>query len=191
MPSAQATLVLMMLDLHGLAAHANPAGSPIVIKEVGAFLQAWIIGLGSIGRFFCNECRRDSLGRWPSVGTAGFWSIVAGVVCYLAAFGIWIFTTINVTEHAAIPINATQAQMWDGNVVFAISWLQAGYPLLALVSILWLNFGAGDLRDSTKPMPGNQYSPWLSFYKDLIYGSLDVGAKGGLALYCAMRATWV
>ena len=40
-------------------------------------------------------------------------------------------------------------------------------------------------------MPGNQYSPYLSFAKDMVYAGLDVTAKGGLALYCAMRVTWV
>ena len=186
-----ATLVLLILDLHGLAAHANPTGKPIVIKELGAFMQTWIIGLGSVGRFFCNECRRDSRGRWPAVGSKGFWSILVGVGTYLASFGIWLFTTINVTEHARLPANATESQELDSNVVYFISWVQVGYPLVALVSVLWLNYGAGDLRDPSRPMPGNQYSPWLSFYKDLFYGSLDVTAKGGLALYCAMRATWV
>jgi len=181
----------MVLDLHGLAAHANPTGKPMVIKELGAFMQAWIIGLGSIGRFFCNECRRDAQGRWPTVGSKGFISIVVGIVCYLAALGIWIFATINVTEHARIPNNATDEQALDGGMVSVVSWVQVGYPIIALVSVLWLNFGATDLRGGGGPMPGNQYSPWLSFYKDLFYGSLDVTTKGGLALYCAMRATWL
>lgn len=187
------TLVLLVLDLHGLAAHANPTGSPIVIKELGAFMQVWIIGLGSVGRFFCNECRRDAQGRWPSVGSTGFWGIAAGAVSYLAALGIWLFTTINVTEHARLPAdgNYTASQEWDSNLVGLVSWVQVGYALVAFISVAWLNFYARDLRDPSKPMPGSQYSPWLSFWKDLIYGSLDVTCKGGLALYCAMRTAWV
>tara|TARA_Y100000389_G_scaffold142658_1_gene140701 strand:+ start:1589 stop:2140 length:552 start_codon:yes stop_codon:yes gene_type:complete len=182
----------MLLDLHGLARHASPARNPYAIKELAAFMQTWIVGLGSIGRFFCNECRRDAMGRWPRALSKGFWSIVAGVACYLAALGIWIFTTINVADQARIePGNATSSQEWDSNMVFFISWVQVGYPILAFVSVVWLNFWATDLRGGGGPMPGNQYSPWLSFYKDLFYGSLDVTAKGGLALYCAMRATWV
>lgn len=182
----------MLFDLHFLAESANPGNSPIVIKELGAFMQTWIIGLGSIGRFFCNECRRDDQGRWPKLVSKGGASIAAGVVCYFAAFGIWLFTTINVTEQARITnATATSHQEWDSSVVYWISWVQIGYPLLALASVLWLNFGAGDLRDPSKPMPGNQYSPWLSFYKDLFYGSLDVTCKGGLALYAALRATWM
>ena len=93
--------------------------------------------------------------------------------------------------------NFTSDQEYDSNVVFWISWVQVGYAILAFASVAWLNFGAGNLEDAAlpwrqqRPMPGNQYSPWLSFLKDLLYGSLDVTAKGGLALYCAMRATWL
>jgi hypothetical protein len=188
----------MMLDLHGIAAHANPTESPWVIKELGAFMQTWIVGLGTIGRFFANECRRDSEGRWPAVGTKGFWGIVVGALCYFAALGIWIFTTLNLTEHARVDVNnSTQAQQWDSSAVQVIAWSQVGYPILAFLSVMYLNFRATDLRDWQKPwserrsMPGNQYDPSVSFWKDLFYGSFDVTAKGGLAVYAAMRATWV
>ena len=192
--------MLLLLDLHAIAESANPTGTPIVIKEWGAFMQTWIIGIGSIGRFFCNECRRDDRGRWPALNSKGGLSMVVGIISYLVSFGIWLFTTINVTEHAKLPTNATLVtshQEWDSSAVYVISWIQVGYPIVAFVSVLWLNYGAGDLRDAgmpwrkQRPMPGNQYSPWLSFYKDLVYGSLDISAKGGLALYVAMRATWM
>ena len=42
-----------------------------------------------------------------------------------------------------------------------------------------------------KPMPGDQYDPWVSFFKDGAFAALDVTAKGGLALFCSLRATWV
>jgi hypothetical protein len=185
------TLVLMMLDLHNLARHANPARNPIAIKELGAFMQAWIIGLGCIGRFFANELRPDAEGRWPRVGSAGFWGIVAGALSYLGALGLWIFTSVNVTDHAMLPANATQHQEWDSSVVAVITWTQVGYAVLAFGSVGYLNLFARDLRTGMWPMPGNQYDPRLSFIKDLFYGALDVTCKGGLALYCAMRATWV
>ena len=94
-----------------------------------------------------------------------------------------------------------------------IALVQAGYPLVALLQVVWLNAFAYKLNDASKPMPGNEYPPWLSFWKDLLWGTLDVTSKvraaahrcpispstyalrvprsqGGLALYSAMRASW-
>ena len=38
--------------------------------------------------------------------------------------------------------------------------------------------------------PGNRYTARAGCFKDAAYAFLDVTSKGGLALYCAMRATW-
>lgn len=192
------TLVLMMIDLHALAEKASPTRTPYMIRELTAFLQVWIISFGSIGRFFANECRRDAEGKWPSLMSKGGMSLIAGAFSYIVAFGIWVLTTWTVIDHVgAIEDVPTLLGQRDATAVYVVMLSQIGYPLVALLQVLWLNFGAGDLRDAAKPwrqqrpMPGNQYSPWLSFVKDLAFASLDVTSKGGLAAYCALRATWV
>lgn len=64
---------------------------------------------------------------------------------------------------------------------------------MSLVQILWLNFGATNLQPGeaygSKPMPPGQMDPALSVAKDIVYGVLDSVTKGGLALFCALRAT--
>ena len=188
----------MMIDLHTLAAKASPTRTPFVIREVGAFLQAWLVGFGSIGRFFCNECRRDSDGKWPKLMSKGGASLIIGALSYFVALGIWIFTTWNLLDHVGpIADVPTVLGQRDATLIYVVAWSQVGYPVVALLQVLWLNFGAGDLRDGSKPyrqqrpMPGNQYSPWASFLKDFMFALLDVTSKGGLALYCGLRATWV
>jgi len=188
----------MVLDLHMLAEKASPLRKPFVIKEIGAFLQAWIIGFGSVGRFFCNECRRDENGVWPPLASTGGASIVAGALSYITALAIWIFTTWNLLHHVG-PIEDVETEFGrrDATLIYVVALSQIGYPLVAFLQIMWLNFGAGNLEDAGKkwmeqrPMPGSQYSPWCSFLKDLAFAALDVTAKGGLALYCGLRATWL
>lgn len=186
----------MVLDLHTIAAHANPTGVPWVAKEWGAFMQTWIIGAGTVGRFFCNECRRDEKGNFPSFNSLGWWGIVAGYASYLVALGIWLFTTLNLLRHVG-PLDSITDELKrrDGIVIYTISLVQVGYAVMAFLQVAVLNLFARDLRPDEeykgKPMPGNQYSPYLSFAKDMVYAGLDVTAKGGLALYCAMRVTWV
>lgn len=186
------TLVLLVIDLHQLAEKASPHRKPYMIRELTAFLQTWIIGLGSIGRFFCNECRRDADGKWPSPLSKGGLSLMAGAVSYFLALGVWIFTTWNILDHVG-PIHEVPTLLGqrDATVVWVVSLAQIGYPVVAFLQVMWLNFVAKDLRDPSKPMPGNQYSPMVSFLKDMAFASLDVLCKGGLALFCALRATWV
>lgn len=184
----------MVLDLHALAAYANPNGVPWVVKEWAAFMQTWIVGMGTIGRFFCNECRRDRNGTWPPRYSRGWYGIAVGYASYLVALGIWLFTTLNLLRHVG-PLESITDELKrrDGIVIYTIAIVQVGYAVMAFVQVVWLNLFATDLRtkQSNQPMPGNQYSPYLSFAKDMTYAGLDVTAKGGLALYCAMRTTWV
>lgn len=192
--SAQCTLVLMTLELGNLAAHASPDRTPWVSAPINAGLQPVIIGLGTIGRFFANEIRRDADGRWPAAGTPGWWGLAFGVLGYLASFGVWLFTTLNLLAQVG-PLDgiADDQRRNDGTAVYAICLVQIGYPLVALVQVVWLNFFAKDLRDQTglKPMPGNQYSPWLSFLKDLAFSALDITTKGGLCFYVVLRTGWI
>ena len=68
--------------------------------------------------------------------------------------------------------------------------IQTGYPLISLIQILWLNCLSTTLKPGAKGlMPANQMDALLSTFKDVGYGVLDSVCKGGLALFCALRAS--
>ena len=103
-------------------------------------------------------------------------------------------TTWNLLHQVGWPAEKkTYGDREGGEVLWALALVQSGYPLMSLVQILWLNFGATDLEPGkkygTKPMPPGQMDPALSVVKDIVYGVLDSVTKGGLALFCALRAT--
>lgn len=65
--------------------------------------------------------------------------------------------------------------------MLTIVLVQVGYPLVFIGSILHLHIhGYGREVDT--------YPAYLSFFKDVAYGTLDVFTKGGLAFYAAVRA---
>lgn len=163
-----------------------------------------ILFLGSITRFYFNMLRPRANTFDPEKGLPyrqNYISIVAGILCGLAATGVWIATTVNLTNEVGSPSDLTGVAYEDALLVWAVSLIQIGYPIVFLLEIPWLLFVARDLRDvakkkrSNKPddvklrmMPGNQMSPGFSLFKDIAYGFLDVTTKGGLALYCALKA---
>ncbi len=182
----------MTIELGNLAANANPGRTPWVSEVINSGLQPLIILGGTIGRFFANEIRRDDEGRWPRFGTSGWWSLTAGVVCYMLSFGLWMFTTLNlIAQVGSLDSLAAGAPYNDGIAVYVICLVQMGYPLTSLVTVVTLDYFAPDLRDETKPMPGNQYPPTLSLLKDLAYSALDITSKAGLCFYVVLRTTWV
>ena len=65
--------------------------------------------------------------------------------------------------------------------VLTLVWL--GYPFVTLSAALILRNEHG--------LGSGGVSQWVSLYKDVCFGSLDVFAKAGLALYAAMRSTWL
>ena len=93
------TLVLMVLDLHTIAAHANPTGAPWVAKEWGAFMQTGSSARAPSGASSATSAAATRRGDWPSVGNAlGWWGIVGRRRRRTSsALGIWLFTTLNVT----------------------------------------------------------------------------------------------
>ena len=172
----------------------------MIPKELAAFMQTWITGLGSIGRIYTNELRiYDEKNNWPMFNTPGFRSVLAGFTAYVLAAAVWVLTTINLLDHAGDPWNTAplsaafqaahpahmneELRSRDAGAVWVIALVQVGYPLMAFYPVIYFNLLSTE--------PAHTYPGWMSFLKDFVYGGLDVSTKGGLALYVAMRATWV
>ena len=188
--SGTVTLVLMKIDEHSIAAGAQPAHDPFLAPHTAAFLQTAIVGLGSVARFFLNDLRVSDAQR----GKPRVLSIALGVLSYLGATAIWGLTTANLLYQVGWPSEkTTYPAREDSEVLWALAIVQSGYALMSLVQILWLNFAATDLEPGAgygkKAMPPGQMDPALSVVKDIVYGVLDSVTKGGLALFCALRAT--
>lgn len=189
-----------MFDLHGLAEQANPEKTPMISKELAAFMQTWITGLGSVGRMYTNELRvYDEEGEWPIMFSTGWTSVIFGFIAYVVATAVWVLTTINLVDHAGDPWNTEplsaefqaahpnymndELRSRDAGAIWVVCLVQVGYPIMAFSTVIYFNLCSKEL-DRT-------YPGWLSFMKDVVYAALDVTSKGGLALYVAMRATWV
>ena len=180
----------MKIDEHSIAAGAQPAHDPFLAPHTAAFLQTAIVGLGSVARFFLNDLRVSEAQR----GKPRVLSIALGVLSYLGATAIWGLTTANLLYQVGWPSEkTTYPAREDSEVLWALAIVQSGYALMSLVQILWLNFAATDLEPGEgygkKAMPPGQMDPALSVVKDIVYGVLDSVTKGGLALFCALRAT--
>lgn len=205
-----------MLDLHQIASSVKNENAPgaFLESQSSAALQVVIIFLGSITRFLFNMLRpRDGEGlnppKNPPIMQKGF-SVFLGAFFATGSLVTWIFTTKNLMDAVGYPWDSTGYAREDAIVVWFVSLVQVGYPIVFFLEMAWLlgrslscgAFGAVDLRDvahnsnpnnakSQKPlrmMPGNQMDPGLSLFKDVAYGFLDTTTKGGLALYCAVRA---
>ena len=180
----------MKLAEHAIADQAEPrTDNRIFATHVAAFLQTFIIFLGSIARFFLNDLRapenkRRVSRRWCSVSL--------GVIAYAGATAIWVCTTLDLLLHVGPPHEKTNDHaMEDAYVLWALSIIQVGYPIISLLQVIWLNCWSRDLKpgNSAQPMPSDQTDPLLSVLKDLGYGILDSVCKGGLALFVALRAS--
>ena len=182
-------LVLMKLAEHAIADKAEPhTDDRIFATHIAAFLQTFIIFLGSIARFFLNDLRAPKDRARASRGV----SVFLGTVAYLGATAIWVLTTLDLLFHVGPPHEKTNDQaMEDAYVLWTLSILQVGYPVISLLQVVWLNCWSRDLKPGSRaqPMPSDQTDPLLSVLKDLGYGILDSVCRGGLALFVALRAS--
>jgi hypothetical protein len=179
----------MKLAEHAIADQAQPhTDGRIFATHIAAFLQTFIIFLGSIARFFLNDLRVPKDRARASRGV----SVFLGTVAYLGATAIWVLTTLDLLLHVGPPHEkTTDAAKEDAYVLWTLSILQIGYPIISLLQVVWLNCWSRDLNPSKsgRPMPADQTDPLLSVLKDLGYGILDSVCKGGLALFVALRAS--
>ena len=179
----------MKLAEHAIADKAEPhTDDRIFATHIAAFLQTFIIFLGSIARFFLNDLRAPKDRARASRGV----SVFLGTVAYLGATAIWVLTTLDLLFHVGPPHEKTNDQaMEDAYVLWTLSILQVGYPVISLLQVVWLNCWSRDLKPGSRaqPMPSDQTDPLLSVLKDLGYGILDSVCKGGLALFVALSAS--
>ena len=182
------TLVLMKLAEHAVADQAQPDNHRVFATHTAAFLQTIVIFLGSIARFFLNDlgAPKDRARASRAV------SVSLGVLAYAGATTIWVLTTIDLLMHVGLPQDKTDDRaMEDAYVLWALSIMQIGYPIISLLQVIWLNCWSQNLDPNNRDegMPSNQTDPLLSVLKDLGYGILDSVCKGGLALFVALRAS--
>ena len=183
-----AQLVLMKLAEHAVADQAQPDNHRIFATHTAAFLQTVVIFLGSIARFFLNDLRAPKDRARASRAV----SVSLGVLAYAGATAIWVFTTIDLLMHVGLPQDKTDDHaMEDAYVLWTLSIIQVGYPVISLLQVIWLNCWSKNLDPSNRAegMPSDQTDPLLSVLKDLGYGVLDSVCKGGLALFVALRAS--
>ena len=184
----------MQIDLGGLADGAEPVNEHWFGYHWTAALQPVIILLGSIPRFFLNDLRprHNPNGETCESIPQPFCNLLFGSLCYVLGIALWVITTLNLLLHVGFPDHkTTAAAREDAYLIWGVALVQGGYPIVSTLQILWLNFCSTTLNPKFKgtPMPGNQMDQLLSTIKDVGYGVLDASAKGGLALFCALRAT--
>jgi hypothetical protein len=179
------TLVLMTLDMWKLARHANndTTAAPIIDEYWCATLQPVIIFLGSIPRFYLNDCR--SSGK-----RAPCFTFVIGGLAFLFACGLFGLTSGSLIEFVwrnGTPPD-TNMRLLDARVITGLMLVQIGYPIVYLYSFLHMHCF---FRRNNWPTKGNDFPAWLSLVKDLTYCTLDITTKAGLALYVSTRALYI
>ena len=195
----------MVIDLHHIAGRVGNPDAPgrFLGPHTAAGLQVVIVLLGSITRFYFNMMRPLE-NTDPDLGQSqrlpfrqSYGSYAAAVVCGVGATVLWVLTTWNLMDEVGEPTDLTGRPREDATVVWLVSLVQVGYPVVFFLEIYWLLAVSKDLNDvadqtlpkkSWRMMPGNQMDPGFSLFKDVAYGFLDVTSKGGLALYCGLRA---
>lgn len=196
----------MYLDLHALAERVpNPkAPGPFLSSAWGAIFQVLIIIFGSITRFLCNNGRsgkgedRTDAGKLLLPKQADGCVRFTAFLSFAAATAFFVLPLVNLLNMVGNPWDLESKPYEDAVIIWLIMFLQIGYPVISIIEWVVLTFVAKDLRDvygkdsaaaqAPRPMPGDQYPPLLSLFKDLGYGSLDTLTKGGLAVYVAFRA---
>lgn len=178
----------MTLELYKLVDSATGGAEPAVPYWLAASLQPVMVSLGSIYKFIASECR--SVDGKPVKTTQR----LLAVVSFCASFGVFLFVVWSILERfideKCPPGNAADRcpitdshKKWDRDAVYLLTLIWVFYPAVTLSAAYVLRnedgLGSGGL------------SQYVSTSKDVAFGSLDVFAKAGLALYAAMRSTWL
>lgn len=151
-------------------------------KEWLASLQASMMLLASVWRFYCNEGRPRADARRVNGGLETPWcTALIAWTCFLASsviFGVivWIMLdglpAIDDVVVGSVKIDIVCLQ------TLVLVWV--GYPLVALAS-----------RLAHWNIPGNEYSAVWSLIKDISFVFLDVTSKAGLAIFFVLKTTYV
>ena len=181
------TLVLLTIELGTTREFVSETDAdtpdPPISKEWCAALQAAMVSLGAVYRFYTNEVRgrSDRKNSFAGVG-CGTFLLGWGSFCLSSlAFAMTIYGLLHglklPSEYSDPTIHAAVVQLW----LFTLIWV--GYPVVMLLARLRLG---GWLRGPE--VPENEYTEGLSLFKDVSFGFLDATSKAFLALFVAFRA---
>tara|TARA_Y100000389_G_scaffold186039_1_gene206036 strand:+ start:450 stop:1163 length:714 start_codon:yes stop_codon:yes gene_type:complete len=154
-------LVLMTLDMWKIAQHANPNGTAILDVHWCAALQPVMIFLGSIPRFYLNECRFQK-GLEGAPQSVAAWTWIVGAISFLGALAIFSVCTASLVDF--IWQNGTppdeNMRLSDAYIMTTLMLLQIGYPLVFLFSTMYMHLCC--MGQKWKERAGD-YPAWLSF----------------------------
>lgn len=153
------TLPFMIYELHVLAETNVGYETLLFSKEISAFLNYIIIICGGIWRFTFNELR----------GSSTSFRFIFGICFICTAISFFILTLLNLLYHL-------NEDMLHFTGIYTLTLIWTGYPLVALLQRLFVN--ASYLR---------KYPYFISVFKDISYGLLDLTSKGGLAIYSSLQ----
>lgn len=141
-----------------------------ISKEWLATLQSIMIFAASVWRFYSNEARGQSKG-----------TTILGVVSFLVSMGIFFFIVWvmlhDIPNTVIFKDESIRSDIY-GLWVLTIVWV--GYPMVSIASSI-----------AHRSIPADKYNETWSLLKDISFAFLDVASKGGLALFFALKATWV
>jgi len=173
----------MAIETDALVGSLATTREPMIPALWAALMQPLMVQFGSIPKFYMNNLRyKAHVRRTVILHTC------ISVVLFIGACIAFGFTTANVVDYIG-PINndtyPDETDAAEATALTLLAYVQIGYPLVAAVDFGWMwYYGTykGDYQF-------NEYSPWLSTGKDILYASLDVSTKAGLCLVAFLRAT--
>ena len=186
------TLVLMAIETDALIDSLAPTREPHLPALLSALIQPCMVQIGLVMRFYMNNLRYKPHAATPEAKESARMRLirhtVIGTVLFVAACVMFGFTTDSVVHHIG-PINndtyPDEIDRAEATALLALTYAQIGYPLVAFIDFLWMHVAGTGMG----AYEFNEYSPWLSTVKDVLYASLDVSTKAGLCLVAFLRAT--
>tara|TARA_Y100000389_G_scaffold31473_1_gene26648 strand:- start:1783 stop:2334 length:552 start_codon:yes stop_codon:yes gene_type:complete len=182
----------MVLELYDLIDSATGGADhhPIESKYWSAAMMPLMVGLGGLHRFFANEVRSGKAGM---ASKEQWWLGYGGFIMSCVIFGLVVASILDplVAERCADGVVSTRADetcpITDANLkndrtaayILTLTWI--GYPMVVIATSI--------MQALQCPEDGHTKTyAYISFFKDLSYGLLDVASKGGA---CFPRAVSV
>lgn len=178
--------VLMTLDLGHLREYMHIASSGVVpelstSKEWLASYQALMILFATAWRFYFNEGRMVPTDSSRREFKRPMCTAIMALLSFVGSMVFFVLVCIGLLEGLPSTDAVSNDSLKTDIValqVLVLVWI--GYPIVAvLASAAHFN------------VPGDQYYATWSLIKDLSFSFLDVTAKGGLAIYFVLKATWI
>lgn len=178
------TLVLLTLDLGHLREYLHEvSGSTIppmrLGKEILASMQALMILLASVYRFYTNEAR-PTPGADVTPGTSRF-KVALGWASFVASsgvFGVIVWALLDgLPDESAV---SEPSVRYDLTCLRVLVLVWCGYPLVMFAA-----------RMAHWNAPGDEYFATWSLIKDISFAFLDVASKAGVAIFFILKVTYL